>query len=68
VPDTAPTPVPPYADGTGLPWDVTVVDAVAASATRGGATVAGQRLREQPLLPAPALAADPCPIRYCAVP
>ena len=30
MPDTAPTPAPPYADGTGLPWDVTVDDAVAA--------------------------------------
>ena len=30
MPDTAPTPPPPYAEGTGLPWDVTVVDAVAA--------------------------------------
>ncbi|MGB3353340.1 MAG: cytochrome P450 [Mycobacterium sp.] len=27
---TAPTPPPPVADGTGLPWDVTVTDAVAA--------------------------------------
>jgi cytochrome P450 len=26
----SPTPTPPYADGTGLPWDVTVDDAVAA--------------------------------------
>ena len=26
---TAPTPPPPVADGTGLPWDVTVTDAVA---------------------------------------
>lgn len=30
MPDTAPTPAPPYASGTGLPWDVTVDDAVAA--------------------------------------
>lgn len=27
-----PVPTPPYAEGTGLPWDVTVADAVAAIA------------------------------------
>ncbi len=36
VPDTPPTPPPPYAEGTGLPWDVTVVDAVAAIADARG--------------------------------
>jgi hypothetical protein len=32
VPQSFPTPAPPYAQGTGLPWDVTVGDAVAAIA------------------------------------
>jgi cytochrome P450 len=32
VPQDFPTPAPPYAEGTGLPWDVTVGDAVAAIA------------------------------------
>jgi len=32
VPQSFPTPAPPYAEGTGLPWDVTVDDAVAAIA------------------------------------
>jgi cytochrome P450 len=32
VPPTFPDPTPPYAEGTGLPWDVTVGDAVAAIA------------------------------------
>jgi cytochrome P450 len=32
VPPTFPVPAPPYAEGTGLPWDVTVGDAVAAIA------------------------------------
>jgi cytochrome P450 len=32
VPDSFPTPPPPVADGTGLPWDVAVDDAVAAVA------------------------------------
>jgi cytochrome P450 len=32
VPQSFPTPAPPYAEGTGLPWDVTVGDAVAAIA------------------------------------
>ena len=32
MPQSFPTPAPPYAEGTGLPWDVTVGDAVAAIA------------------------------------
>ena len=32
MPHSFPTPAPPYAEGTGLPWDVTVGDAVAAIA------------------------------------
>jgi cytochrome P450 len=32
VPHPDPVPVPPYAEGTGLPWDVSVPDAVAAIA------------------------------------
>ncbi len=32
MPDSFPTPSPPVADGTGLPWDVPVDDAVAAIA------------------------------------
>ena len=32
MPQSFPTPAPPYAEGTGLPWDVTVDDAVAAIA------------------------------------
>ena len=32
MPQDFPTPAPPYAEGTGLPWDVTVGDAVAAIA------------------------------------
>jgi cytochrome P450 len=32
VPHADPIPAPPYADGTGLPWDVSVPDAVAAIA------------------------------------
>jgi hypothetical protein len=32
VPQSFPTPAPPYAEGIGLPWDVTVDDAVAAIA------------------------------------
>ena len=32
VPHRHPVPVPPYAEGTGLPWDVSVADAVAAIA------------------------------------
>jgi cytochrome P450 len=32
VPQNFPDPAPPYAEGTGLPWDVTVGDAVAAIA------------------------------------
>jgi len=32
VPQSFPAPAPPYAHGTGLPWDVTVGDAVAAIA------------------------------------
>ncbi len=32
MPDSTPTPLPPIADGTGLPWDVPVDDAVAAIA------------------------------------
>jgi len=32
VPDSSPDPAPPYAEGTGLPWDVSVPDAVAAIA------------------------------------
>jgi cytochrome P450 len=32
VPQNFPIPAPPYAEGTGLPWDVTVGDAVAAIA------------------------------------
>jgi cytochrome P450 len=32
VPTSVPVPTPPYADGVGLPWDVTVDDAVAAIA------------------------------------
>ena len=32
MPHPAPIPAPPYADGTGLPWDVSVPDAVAAIA------------------------------------
>ena len=32
MPRNFPAPAPPYADGTGLPWDVTVGDAVAAIA------------------------------------
>jgi cytochrome P450 len=32
VPHSFPVPTPPYAEGTGLPWDVTVGDAVAAIA------------------------------------
>ena len=32
MPPTFPVPAPPYAEGTGLPWDVTVGDAVAAIA------------------------------------
>ena len=32
MPHSFPTPAPPYAQGTGLPWDVTVGDAVAAIA------------------------------------
>ncbi|HVQ50624.1 MAG TPA: cytochrome [Mycobacterium sp.] len=32
MPQNLPTPPPPYAEGTGLPWDVTVGDAVAAIA------------------------------------
>jgi cytochrome P450 len=41
VPLAFPTPAPPYAEGTGLPWDVSVPDAVAAIAaarTRHGDT------------------------------
>jgi cytochrome P450 len=33
VPHPQPVPDPPHADGTGLPWDVSVTDAVAAIAT-----------------------------------
>jgi cytochrome P450 len=43
VPHPDPIPAPPYADGTGLPWDVSVPDAVAAIAaarTRHGDTFA----------------------------
>jgi hypothetical protein len=32
VPHPQPVPQPPYAEGTGLPWDVSVTDAVAAIA------------------------------------
>ena len=32
MPHPQPVPDPPYADGTGLPWDVSVTDAVAAIA------------------------------------
>lgn len=32
MPNSVPVPTPPYADGIGLPWDVTVDDAVAAIA------------------------------------
>ena len=32
MPVAHPVPAPPYAEGTGLPWDVSVVDAVAAIA------------------------------------
>jgi hypothetical protein len=32
VPHSLPIPTPPIAEGTGLPWDVTVGDAVAAIA------------------------------------
>ncbi len=32
MPHPGPVPVPPYAEGTGLPWDVSVPDAVAAIA------------------------------------
>jgi len=32
VPPSLPVPTPPIAEGTGLPWDVTIVDAVAAIA------------------------------------
>jgi len=32
VPHSLPVPTPPIAEGTGLPWDVTVGDAVAAIA------------------------------------
>jgi cytochrome P450 len=32
VPPSLPVPTPPIAEGTGLPWDVTIVDAVAAVA------------------------------------
>ena len=32
MPPTLPVPAPPHAEGTGLPWDVTVGDAVAAIA------------------------------------
>ena len=32
MPNSHPVPEPPYADGTGLPWDVSVTDAVAAIA------------------------------------
>jgi cytochrome P450 len=36
VPHSFPVPTPPYAEGTGLPWDVTVGDAVAAIAEARG--------------------------------
>jgi cytochrome P450 len=45
VPQSFPVPAPPYAEGTGLPWDVTVGDAVAAIAqarARHGDTFAVQ--------------------------
>ena len=51
VPDSLPTPPPPVAEGTGLPWDVPVDDAVAAIAAaraRHGDTFA-VRQRRRPL-------------------
>jgi hypothetical protein len=45
VPTSVPVPTPPYADGIGLPWDVTVYDAVATIAearARHGDTFAVQ--------------------------
>jgi cytochrome P450 len=50
VPGAEPVPAPPYAEGTGLPWDVPVVDAVAtiaAARARHGDTFAVQSGRDR---------------------
>jgi cytochrome P450 len=49
VPGAYPVPTPPYAEGTGLPWDVSVVDAVAtiaAARARHGDTFVVESGRE----------------------